>query len=274
MSGDDRVNGLENIAAPKAAVRPSQRSRRVLLGSALLIMLTSLLVLAGHDMKPPRFMLDPTTQNAVTPIASFSWQQASDWLAGRKYAVLTFDDGPYGHGVDERILNVLRRHHAHAIFFVICSQLNDTTSHLLDSFEQDGHIVGNHSYDHLQLSRLPSLDLRQQIEGCSQRIASVTGHRPYYFRPPYGQTSPQVKRFAELSGMRQMLWNANSQDTWQKKPEQILYWSKTETDNLSILLMHDKPQTAAALDQTLTELERRGFQFVLPEQVPPNSYID
>jgi peptidoglycan-N-acetylglucosamine deacetylase len=251
-----------------------QWSRHVISSSLLLVMLACFLVLAGRGMKPPRFTLEQTRQSGLTPIEPYSWQRASDWMAGRKYAVLTFDDGPYGHGVDEHILNVLRHHHAHAIFFVVCSHINDTTGHLLDTFEHDGHIVGNHSFDHLQLSKLQDGDLQQQVEGCSRRIASLTGHRPYYFRPPFGMTSPHVQHFAELAGMQQMLWNANSQDSWQTKPEQILYWSKTETDNLSILLMHDKPQTAAVLDQALTDLEQRGFQFVLPEQLPKNSYID
>jgi peptidoglycan/xylan/chitin deacetylase (PgdA/CDA1 family) len=255
------------------ALSPWSR-RQMVLSGFLLALLACLLVLVGRNMRPPHFALDRTTQGAVVPLEAYSWQRASDWLAGRKYAVLTFDDGPYGHGVDQRILDVLRRHHAHAIFFVVCSHITDATSQLLDTFEHEGHIVGNHSFDHLQLSTLRDVDLQQQVEGCSRRIASVTGHRPYYFRPPFGMTSPHVKHFAEVSGMQQMLWNANSEDSWQTKPEQILYWSKTETDNLSILLMHDKPQTAAVLDQALTDLEQRGFQFVLPEQLPRNSYVD
>jgi peptidoglycan-N-acetylglucosamine deacetylase len=243
--------------------------------TALLVaLLACLLTVAGRGMTPPRFVLDQATQAAVAPTDSYSWRRASDWLAGRKYAVLTFDDGPFGHGVDEHILSVLRRHHAHAIFFVVCSHIDDTTSHVLGNLEHDGHVIGNHSFDHLQLNKLQDFELHQQVEGCSRRIASLTGHRPYYFRPPFGATSEHVKHFAELSGMHQMLWDANSQDSWQTKPDQILYWSRTETGNLSILLMHDKPATAAVLDQTLTELEQRGFQFVLPDQVPSNSYVD
>ncbi|WP_170120178.1 hypothetical protein [Fulvimonas soli] len=68
--------------------------------------------------------------------------------------------------------------------------------------------------------------------------------------------------------MQQMLWNANSQDSWLKRPDQILFWSKEEVEGNAILLMHDKPHTAAVLDRILTELERRGAVFVLPSVSP------
>ncbi|GLQ50871.1 polysaccharide deacetylase family protein [Dyella flava] len=259
----------------KTFTRPLRLARgHVIVGCALFALLASSLTLVGRGLPPPRFVLDRVTQGGLTPIGEYSWRKASDWLVGRKYAVLTFDDGPYGHGVDEQILGVLHRHHAHAIFFLVCNHINDTTSHLLGVYEHEGHIIGNHSFDHLRLSELSDGALRDQVEGCSRRIASLTGHRPFYFRPPFGMTSAHVKHFAEMSGMQQMLWDANSQDSWQTRPEQIRFWSNRDTDNLSILLMHDKPTTAAVLDQTLNDLEQRGFQFVLPEQLPPDTVTD
>ncbi|WP_164931831.1 polysaccharide deacetylase family protein [Dyella sp. M7H15-1] len=258
-----------------AVTKPLRWPRRHPIASAVLLaVLACMLVLAGRGLKPPHFVLDPATQASVTPVDEYVWRKASDWLDGRKYAVLTFDDGPYGHGVDEHILSVLRHHHAHAIFFLVCHRIDDTTGRLLGTFEQEGHIIGNHSFDHLQLNKLEDFDLYQQIEGCSRRIASLTGHRPYYFRPPFGLTSSHVRQLAEASGMQQILWNANTQDSWQTKPEQILYWTREQTQNYSILLMHDKPATAAVLDQALTDLESRGFQFVLPEPLPPDAAAD
>jgi peptidoglycan/xylan/chitin deacetylase (PgdA/CDA1 family) len=277
-SGAIDSNGLQETGKmnlPKIFTTPVRLPwRHVLSGCALVAFLAGGLVIAGSRLKPPHFVLNRTTQGGVMPVGGYSWRRASDWLAGRKYAVLTFDDGPYGHGVDERILGVLHKHHAHAIFFLVCSHINETTSHLLDVYQHDGHVIGNHSFDHLPLDQLGDSELSNQVEGCSRRIASLTGHRPFYFRPPFGQTSAHVRHFAEASGMQQMLWNANSQDSWQTKPEQILFWSKTDTEDLSILLMHDRPTTAAVLDQALTELEQRGFQFVLPDQLPAGSAAD
>jgi len=61
-----------------------------------------------------------------------------------------------------------------------------------------------------------------------------------------------------------MLWDANSEDSWLTRPEQIMAWSMRESDNFSILLMHSKPTTAAVLDKVLSALEGRGFRFVVP----------
>lgn len=248
--------------------RPLRLPRRYLLAAIATLSLTAILLgVAGRWAPTPRFVLD-RGRGEITPIAEHSWQRASDWLAGRKYAVLTFDDGPYGHGVDEKILNVLRRHHAHAMFFLICNHIDASTSPVLGKIEQDGHLIGNHSFDHLHLPRLGAPELRQQINGCSARIAGLTGHRPRYFRPPFGATSPQVTQVANQAGMHEVLWDANSLDSARESADQMLKLISSETANHSILLMHDKPATAAVLDQALTNLERHGFEFVLPDDFP------
>ncbi|WP_158543338.1 polysaccharide deacetylase family protein [Dyella psychrodurans] len=247
--------------------------RHMLSVALLLLWIVCLVLTVERNTQAPLFVLHENSSR-VTRLAQHDWRRASDWLAGRKYAVLTFDDGPYGQGVDEQILDVLRKHHAHAIFFVICNHLDKADPGLLSEFERSGHVIGNHSYDHLKLTKLSAPELHQQIEGCSERIAMATGHRPAYFRPPWGITSAVVKQAAESSGMQQVLWNANSQDSWQNKPEQILHWSLEQTEDESILLMHSKPTTVAVLDETLTKLEERGFEFVLPGQLSAERSYD
>ncbi|TAM58499.1 MAG: polysaccharide deacetylase family protein [Rhodanobacter sp.] len=247
-------------------------------GRLLIVVMTALVLaagilrLAGAGLPPPRFVLD-RDQGSVDPIAYPPWRKASDWLARRKYVVLTFDDGPYGGGVDERILEILRRHHARAIFFLVCSHVTAATSRVPGEIAHAGDLIGNHSYDHPHLNPLKAAGLQQQIEGCSARIAALTGHRPRLFRPPFGETSPGVLQAVQSAGMQQVLWNANSEDSWLKHPDQILYWSLEQTGNGSILLMHDNPTTAAALDRVLTELEKRGFRFVLPTEHLPTGRV-
>jgi peptidoglycan/xylan/chitin deacetylase (PgdA/CDA1 family) len=161
------------------------------------------------------------------------------------------------------------------MFFLVCSHINDANRDVLGKLEGAGHLIGNHSYDHLKLDTLTSRpELQHQIDGCSQRLAQLTGRRPYYFRPPFGATSPLVTQLAQAAGMKQLLWNANSQDSWMTQPEQILHWSLEQTEDQSVLLLHEKPTTAAVLDDMLTQLEQRGFQFVLPDQLSDNTAIN
>jgi len=240
----------------------------------LLLLLVVCSVLAvERTAQAPAFVLNQN-ESDIARATQHDWRIASDWFAGKKYAVLTFDDAPYGHGVDEKIMDILRKHHARAMFFVICNHLDATDPDVLDKLVRNGHVIGNHSYDHPQLTQLNAPELEHQIEGCSERISEITGRRPTYFRPPFGMTSPLVKHVAEEHGMRQVLWNANSRDSWQKKPSEILHWTVEETDDNSIVLMHDVPTTAMALDDTLTGLEERGFHFVLPDQMPSERFFD
>lgn len=232
------------------------------------------MLLTGRGMTQPHFMVDQTASN-VKQASGLSLRKVSDFLAGRKYVVLTFDDGPYGYGVDEQIMATLQKHHARAMFFLVCSHINDANRDVLGKLEGAGHLIGNHSYDHLKLATLTSRpELQHEIDGCSQRLAQLTGRRPYYFRPPFGMTSPLVTQLAQAAGMKQLLWNANSQDSWMTQPEQILHWSLEQTQDQSVLLLHEKPATAAVLDDLLTRLEQRGFQFVLPDQLSDNTAIN
>lgn len=252
------------MSLPKILFAPIRIPVRLLtMVIGILLVIAALLAFAGSGLPPPSFKVSRSL-DGIRPLNYPAWRTASDWLTGRKYVVLTFDDGPYGGGVDEQILSILQRHHAPAIFFVVCNRLDGRTDHVLSEIMKAGDLVGNHSYDHPHLPLLNLSALQRQVDGCSERIASVTGRRPRYFRPPFGQTSPGVERIVQSAGMGQVLWDANSQDSWLTKPSQILYWSMEQTGNDSILLMHSKPTTVAVLDRVLTELEGRGFQFVLP----------
>jgi peptidoglycan-N-acetylglucosamine deacetylase len=248
------------------------RSHIAVSGLLLTLFLYAML-LTAQGMARPQFVLDQASASAIH-VNSRPWRAASDFLAGRKYMVLTFDDGPYDYGLDGQILTILRKHHAHAVFFLVCSHINDADRDVLAKFEREGDLIGNQGYDHLKLNTLARPALEQQIGGCSKRLAELSGHRPYYFRPPFGATSPLVAQVAQSYGMKQMLWNANSQDSWMTGREQILQWSVEQPEDQSILLLHEKPTTVAVLDEALTRLEERGFQFVLPDQLSNNSAIN
>ena len=223
----------------------------------------ALLGWAGSGLPPPGFTLAPGGDR-LEPIDDPLWRRASDWIARRKYITLTFDDGPYGHGVDERILTILAKHDAHAIFFDVCTHITKITEGVPTEILAAGDPVANHSFDHPFLTRLPTADLAHEIGGCSSRIAAITGRRPVFFRPPFGQTSPDVLQAVHIAGMAQVLWNASSGDTWRKSPQAIVAQALQLASNRSILLMHSRPLTADALDELLTRLQKRGFRFVLP----------
>jgi len=217
----------------------------------------------GRDLPPPQFK--PTNRYLIAPVNYPAWRRASDWLARRKYIMLTFDDGPYGDGVDEKILATLSQHQAHAVFFEVCAHINNETRDIPARILATGNLLGNHSYNHLHLPTLKAADLQQQIAGCSDKLESITGVQPRLFRPPWGQLSPAAVKAIHAAGMHIVLWDANSGDTWLKSPPQIIHMSLYEASlGGHILLMHSGPTTADALGTLLTKLQHRGFRFVLP----------
>jgi peptidoglycan/xylan/chitin deacetylase (PgdA/CDA1 family) len=94
----------------------------------------------------------------------------------------------------------------------------------------------------------------------------MTGHDPHFYRPPFGRTSATVAEVAKQVGVRQVFWSASSFDYWYGEPEKIVQMSVDGTGDLTILLMHERKGTLAALDEVLTKLEERGFSFVLPDR--------
>lgn len=221
------------------------------------------LVWAGRDLPPPKFKL--TDHGLLAPMNYPTWRRASDWLARRRYIMLTFDDGPYGNGVDAKILSVLARHHAHAVFFEVCAHITSATRHVPGRILATGNMLGNHTYNHRHLPRLGLEALKRQIAGCSAMLTSVTGQRPSLFRPPWGQLSPAATKVIQAAGMHVVLWDANSEDTSSKSPDIIVRTSLYEASlGGHILLLHSRPATAKALDALLAKLQQRGFQFVLP----------
>ena len=221
------------------------------------------LALAGRKLPPPQFRI--TRDGLLEPLNYPAWRRTSDWLAQRKYIMLTFDDGPYGRGVDEDILSILAAHRAHAVFFEVCAHIDAATQRVPGLILATGNMLGNHTYHHRHLPKLGASALQQEIAGCSAKLATVTGIRPTLFRPPWGQLSPAAIAAIHKAGMQPVLWDANSEDTWLKSPKEIIRMSLYEASlGGHILLMHSKPTTATALGPLLTELQKRGFQFVLP----------
>ena len=147
------------------------------------------------------YCLDPTSARLV---------QASPWLfhtarssgAARKAVLLTIDDGPRDAAIDGLILDALQRHRVKAIWFVNCRNFDpqspvstEANRQTLRRIRDSGSMIGNHSYNHINLQLLEQIDhpdVVQQIDQCSAAIGDVTGQRPAYFRPPWGDATPAV----------------------------------------------------------------------------------
>jgi peptidoglycan/xylan/chitin deacetylase (PgdA/CDA1 family) len=189
---------------------------------------------------------------------------------GRKLIALTFDDGPNGAYTDA-VLATLQRHHVHATFFVVGSNVAADPSRVRREAAA-GHAIGNHSWNHPQLTDLDDAAVRSQLTRTSDAIQSAIGRRPDFFRAPYGARSTRVDDIARRTGMRDVLWDVDTVDWSRPGTKSIGDTAIHDAHSGSIILMHDgggnRQQTVDALDRVITTLQSQGYQFVtVPELV-------
>ncbi|WP_239257153.1 polysaccharide deacetylase family protein [Listeria ilorinensis] len=178
-------------------------------------------------------------------------------IVGKKIA-LTFDDGP-NFKTTPQILATLEKYHAKATFFVVGKEVQKNPGIVQKEFEL-GHQVGNHSWDHPQLTKLSNEDIAQQILSTQLIVYEQTGRFPDCVRPPYGAVS---KETAATIGLPIIQWSVDTEDWKVKNAAKITNSVIKHAYDGAIVLMHDSHQfTADSLDQTLKKLQEQGYQFV------------
>jgi peptidoglycan/xylan/chitin deacetylase (PgdA/CDA1 family) len=183
---------------------------------------------------------------------------------------LTFDDGPDPLWTP-KALEVLRRHHVHATFFVVGTQVAEHPE-ILREIVADGHQVGVHTFTHTDLGRVPPWRQSLELNETQLVIAGATGQTTSLLRPPYSSSNAALEndewaaiRNAAAGGYLTVLTTLDSQD-WRRPGVDAIVANVTPKGKRGqVLLMHDgggdRAQTMAALDRLLPRLTRQGFTF-------------
>lgn len=173
---------------------------------------------------------------------------------------LTFDDGP--HENTEAILDILNKHEIKAIFFCIGTQI-EKFPQITERIVREGHILANHTYSHSNTISLQSaLRFKEEISKTNEILSKYTGKEIHYFRPPYGVTNPSIAKALKGYPEKIIGWNVRSFDTVAVNKSKFLEKILQETQAGSIVLFHDtQPITAKILDEFITELKNRNFEF-------------
>jgi peptidoglycan/xylan/chitin deacetylase (PgdA/CDA1 family) len=188
----------------------------------------------------------------------------------KRVVLLTFDDGPKEEGMLTDILDTLDRHGAKAVFFVNGFRVRQNPD-LLRLIDERGHAIGNHSYDHIVLKNEPEDVIDAQLEGVQDIVEQTVGKRPRFFRPPNGAGNDYVKAKAAELGMLYMTWSNGSLDWADNKndPDGVIRSVMEQLHPGCIILMHELPWTAEALDELLSRIEAEGYAFLDPEAIDP-----
>ena len=179
---------------------------------------------------------------------------------------LTFDDGP--HPVYTlKLLSILKQEHVPATFFVI-GFMADKYPDLVVSIRDAGQTIGNHTYSHVTLTKIPFEQTLAEYRANNDVIERIAKTKMTYCRPPGGDfNSSVVKAGAEL-GLTTVLWTDDPGD-YSNPGDQILY--EKEVDKLTngaIILLHDGSQnTLDTLQKFIQTAKRRGYIFVTLDEL-------
>ncbi len=184
---------------------------------------------------------------------------------------LTFDAG-YENGCTEKILDVLKAHEVSAAFFLVGNYL-DRNADLVRRMISEGHIVGNHTLNHPDMSKnTDPAAFAAELTGLEEKFREITGQElPRYYRPPQGIYSEENLKMAKDLGYKTVFWSLAYVD-WNNdaQPGKEEAFSKLipRTHNGAVVLLHSTSRTnAEILDALLTKWKEMGYRFGTLEEL-------
>ena len=179
---------------------------------------------------------------------------------GNKVIALTFDDGPGPYTA--HLLDVLDQYGAKATFFLIGSKVS-SQANVVRSIHARGHQLGNHSWSHPELPKLPVNQIAGEIDRTNDAIKQATSVTPAILRPPYGAVNGVVLEQLRLRGMSSILWSVDTRDWADRNSDIVCSRAVAGARPGAIILMHDIHQTSVnAVPCILSALKQQGYSFV------------
>lgn len=189
----------------------------------------------------------------------------------QKVIALSFDDGP-----DQRftplILNILNKYDVKATFFLLGTRVQ-TYPDVAKRIYNEGHVIGNHTYWHPQLTKTGVNNMIWEIEKNEKKILSITNVKTNLFRAPYGALNEQLVKQLDVMGYRGAGWSVDSEDWKSLSSVKIKQNILNNIHPGAIILMHsaghwtqDLTGTVLALNELIPYLKEEGYTFVtIPE---------
>ena len=188
---------------------------------------------------------------------------------------LTFDDGPSFY--TEGLLDTLKEHNVKATFFVLGTQVR-IQSETIERMFQEGHQIGNHTWNHPNLTQMADAQIREQLQMTDDLITQIIGVPTPFLRPPYGAYNDRV---LAATGVPIIFWSVDPLD-WRDRDAEVVAARIIISPVGAIILAHDIHRTTvAAVPAIIAALKGRGIHFVTVAKLfepqtllPENVYIN
>ncbi|MED1745462.1 MULTISPECIES: delta-lactam-biosynthetic de-N-acetylase [Brevibacillus] len=182
----------------------------------------------------------------------------------KKELFLTFDNG-YENGFTPRILDILKEKKVPATFFVTGHYVKDQPE-LLKRMTAEGHIIGNHSWSHPDMTQISNERIKEELDKVKQAVAEVTGQKEMAFlRPPRGIFSDRTLAVSKKLGYTNVFWSIAYKD-WDTKAQKG--WKYAYDSVLAqlhpgaVILLHSVSRdNAEALCKIIDAARAQGYEF-------------
>lgn len=192
-------------------------------------------------------------------------------VTDEKVVALTFDDGPDARYTGQ-VLDILKDNQTKATFFVI-GRMAERYPDVLKRIVKEGHSLGNHTWDHMNLTKVSEDELINQLEKTSQFVHETTDYAIELVRPPYGSVNEQTASTIYKMGYDIINWSVDTRDWDGTSSSAIVSEVESETRPGAVILLHSAGGRGGNLDNTIKalpsiieSLQRNGYRFVtIPE---------
>jgi peptidoglycan/xylan/chitin deacetylase (PgdA/CDA1 family) len=183
-----------------------------------------------------------------------------------KEIALTFDDGPGDYTAE--ILNILKVNRIKAAFFCVGKNMQDRQA-LMKQMDQEGHLIGNHSFSHHNLFDFFSCaKIYKELQTTDNLTVHCIGKRPCLFRPPYGVTLPWLARAIDKGGYSSIGWTVRSYDTVIDDKNRLFRRITNALHPGAVYLFHDtRAVTAAVLPAFIDQVTASGYRIVRVDEM-------
>lgn len=185
---------------------------------------------------------------------------------------LTFDDGP-SEVTSNQVMDILQRYNVKGTFFLVGQNVSQYPQ-VVARMVRDGHVVGGHSWSHIQLQKATTESIVREVADTENAIYRVTGLRPAFVRPPYGSLNREGLEYLQRNGYKVINWSVDSLDwKYPNDSRQVLINVFKDVRGGSIILFHTLPGEdpseiiATVLPQVICTLKSQGYQFVTVDKL-------
>lgn len=201
-------------------------------------------------------------------LGAFAKQQAdieamTDMSETEKKVAITFDDGP-NPDYTGMLLEGLKERGVPATFFLLGKEV-DKYPEIVKQIQKEGHLIGTHSYEHVNLSNLSDDAAMEQVDKTNEAIHAITGEYPEYIRPPFGCWKPNLDY---ETTMIEVMWDVDPKDWNTSNSDVIANRVIDDVQNNDIILLHDASESSVkAAFKVIDALKEEGYLFVTVDEI-------